>query len=365
MKPRTLLILNLLAVLVASLYVGIAYGLLAGAAFFAVVGNMAAVPFRTGGLSMRLGDGRGMSYDAQLTNFAHGIAPDFASALAETMAPQCVVPAAAGHYIAFDDDEAFRYVETRRALGGEMPMIDFPTSSPKFSCDPHALGIPTDRFEYDRVGTAGINQLREAKIRTLVSRNALSREKRVFDAYAAGTSAEGGLGTWTDKTVDPIDELDKIVADLAVQTGQSRNLHLVIALDVLRQMRKHPLVKARFPGAEMISITAQKIADLLIIPGVTPHIAQLPIITEKTGKAGTKGVIGSAKVYALLSQPNPSPFDPSAAKTFTTKAGQVDGVGFYEKPPFAEVNFVAWSEEIKITGAACVKRIDVSIGAIA
>src|SRR5689334_10363202 len=61
----------------------------------------------------------GIAFDVQLTNFAHGIAPDYTSALAELMAPQCVAPAAAGQYVAFDDDDAFRYVDTRRALGGK------------------------------------------------------------------------------------------------------------------------------------------------------------------------------------------------------------------------------------------------------
>lgn len=305
---------------------------------------------------------RGIAYDVQLTNFAHGIAPDFTSTLAEIMAPQTVAPAAAGQYIAFDDDEAFRYIDTRRALGGDMAMIDMPSTSPKFACDPHALGIPTDRFEYERVGDAGLTMLRESKIRTLVSRNALSREKRVFNAYADGTSAESGLGDWTDAAIDPIDQLDQIVSDIATQTGQAK-IELVIALDALRQLRKHPKVIARFPGADMINISAQRIAQLLIM-SVTPHIAMIPIAMEKTGKAASKTTIGASKVYALISQANPSPFDPSAAKTFTTRQGQVDGVGFVEKPPFIEVNFMAWSEDIKMTGTKCVKRIDVTTGAI-
>jgi hypothetical protein len=326
---------------------------------------MAAIPFGTGGLSMCLGNRTGLVYDAQLTNFAHGIAPDFQVALADIMAPQCVVPAAAGQYISFDDDEMFRYIETRRAPGGGMAMIDMPSDAPKFSCDPHALGIGIDAFEYERVGQNGVQQLRESKIRTLVSRNALSREYRVYKAYEAGTTPEAGLGVWTDKDVDPIDEIDQIIAAVATETGQAANLHLVIALDVVRQVRKHPLVKARFPGAEMINITAQKIADLLIIPGVKAHVAMMPIALQKTGKGAAKTTIGAGKVYALVSQANPSPYDPSAAKTFTTKAGQVDGVGFYEEKPFAEINFISWSEEIKMTGTKCVKRIDASIGAIA
>jgi len=306
---------------------------------------------------------RGIVYNVQLTNYAHGIAPDFSSSLAELMAPQCVCPAAAGQYIKFDDDEAFRYIETRRALGGDMAMIDMPSDSPEFSCLPHALGIPTDRFEYERVGEAGIQMLRESKIRTLVSRNALSREQRVFKAYADGTSAEAGLGTWTNAAKDPIAELNSILVDLATETGRA-DLHLVVGLNALEQAAKHPKVLARMPGAQEINLTAEKLAKLLLLP-VTIHVAMIPIALEKPGKAAAKAIIGGSKIYALISQANPSPFDPSAAKTFTTRKGQVDGVGFVEKPPFAEVNFMAWSEDIKMTGDKCVKRIDVALGDIA
>lgn len=306
---------------------------------------------------------KGISYDVQLTSFAHGIAPDFSSSLAELMAPQCIAPAASGHYIAFDDDEAFRYIDTRRALGGDMAMIDFPTSAPTFNCNPHALGIATDDFELQKVGELGLQQLRESKVRTLVSRNALSREKRVFDAYANGTTAEAGLGTWTSATVDPIDEIDTIISDLVTQTGVSK-VELVISLPALKQLRSHPKIKARFPGADVISISPDAITRMLILP-VTIHVAMMPIVLEKTGKAGTKVNIVGSKVYALISQANPSPYDPSAAKTFTTTRGQAKGVGVFLKEPFAEVSYVDWSEDIKITGSKCVKRIDVTTGAIA
>lgn len=306
---------------------------------------------------------KGFSYDSTATNFAHGIAPDYTRALAEIMAPQCVQPAAAGQFIKFDDDAAFRYLDTRRALGGDMTMIDFPAGAPKFNCDPHAIGIATDAFEKQRVGDAGLPMLREAKIRTLVSRNALSREQRVYQAYADGVAAEDGLGVWASAAVDPIDELNQIVCGVATETGNPA-IHLVIALNVLQQLGKHPKVLARMPGAALITVTAEVIGKMLQVP-CTVHVGMMPIVLQKEGKAGTKGVIGAGKVYALLSQSNPSPFDPSAAKTFTTKLGQVDGVGFVDRPPFSEINFMSWSEEIQITGAKCVKRIDATLGAIA
>ncbi|HSI15704.1 MAG TPA: hypothetical protein VK961_26895 [Chthoniobacter sp.] len=306
---------------------------------------------------------KGIAFDVQLTSFAHGIAPDYSSSLADVMAPQCVCPAASGQYIKFDDDESFRLIDTRRAIGGDMKMIDFPTSSPSFNCVPHSLGIGTDSFEKERVGDAGLTMLRESKVRTLVSRNALSREQRVFTVYANGTSAESGLGTWTNANKDPIDELNTIVIKIATQTGISR-IELVIGLNALQQLSKHPKVLARFPGSGLINVNADTLAKLLLIP-VTIHVAMMPIALEKTGKTASKTIIGGAKVYALISQRNPSPFDPSAAKTFTTNLGQVQGVGTVEKPPFAEVNYIAWSEDIELTGSQCVARIDVATGDIA
>src|SRR5438874_1992724 len=66
------------------------------AAFVAFCGtNILAKP------TLNLARIQGIAFDVQLTSFAHGIAPDFSSALADLMAPQCIAPAAAGQYIAF------------------------------------------------------------------------------------------------------------------------------------------------------------------------------------------------------------------------------------------------------------------------
>lgn len=306
---------------------------------------------------------KGITYNVQLTNFAHGIAPDYTKALAEIMAPQCVAPAAAGQYIKFDDDQAFRYVNTRRALGGKGARLTIDSTAPTFNCSPHSVEIAIDDFEKEKVGDEGMGMLREAKTRTLVSRNALSREYRVYQAYADGTTAEAGLGTWTNAAKDPIDELNTIVIALALETGRA-DIHLVLAINVLQQLGKHPKVRARFPGSPLINVTADILGKLLLIP-VTIHVGLMPISLEKEGKVASKGFIGSAKVYALITQENPSPFDPSAAKTFTTRLGQVEGVNTYIEPPFAEVLYLSWSEDIKLTGTKCVKRIDVAIGDIA
>lgn len=306
---------------------------------------------------------QGIEYDVQLTNFAHGIAPDLTKPLAELMAPQCVAPAGFGHFVKFDDDEAFRWADMRRARGGDIAMIEMPSNSGKFSCDPFALGIPIDVDEKRAVGDAGMSQLRESKTRTLMSREAVSREKRVFDAYDAATTALAGLGVWTNAAKDPIDELDGMISDLATATGSS-DINLVVSLSALRQIRKHPKVRGLFPGSSAgINVNAGVLAGLLIMP-VNLKIASMPIAMEKSGKTASKVLIGGGKIYAFVSAANPSPYDPSAFKTFTTTQGQVRGIASYQKPPFVEVLYMDYSEEILLTGAQCVSRIDVTTGNI-
>lgn len=361
MHHKLKFVLTLLAAIAVGARFGKDHGMLAGAAVAVFCCNLFLAPMAMGGMSQCLGV-KGLSFDVQMTSFAHGIAPDYTSSLAEIMAPQCVAPAAAGNYIAFDDADAFRYVNTRRALGGKGQRLTIDSTAPSFSCDPHSIEIPIDQFEKEKVGDAGLQMLREAKTRTLVSRSALSREYRVYQAYADGTSAESGLGVWTDDDKDPIDEINSTIVALALATG-NRNIHLVVAMDALMQIGKHPKVQGRFPGAQLINVTAEVLQKMLIIP-VQVHVGMMPIATEKVGKTASKTFVGTAKIYAFISQPNPSVFDPSAAKTFTTRLGQVQGVGMYEEPPFAEIQFMAWSEDIKMTGTACVKRIDVTLGTV-
>lgn len=303
------------------------------------------------------------AYDSHLTNFAHGLAPDINKGLADIMAPEVEAPSAGGHYKSYDTDDAFRVYDTRRALGGKGRRIEMDATDPRFDCSPHALEIAIDDFEYEKAGAGNENRLKEAKVKTLISVNALSREKRVFDVYEAGTTAEVGAGDWTDPTVDPIDELDAIIADLAIETGRTPT-DLVLGLPALQQARKHPKVMSRFPGIAMLNINAKAIEGLLILP-VRVHIGMLSYTSAKPGKKGVaKETIVGSRVYALLNTPSPTEFDPSAAKTFVTRRGSVQGVRLYREEPHADIAELDWSEDIKLTGAMCVKRIDVTTGSI-
>src|SRR4029450_6216893 len=130
----------------------------------------------------------------------------------------------------------------------------------------------------------------------------------------AGTTAEVDLGVWTDDDKDPIAEINAVLVALATQTGIAK-IDLVVGLNALEQIGKHPKVQGRFPGAQLINVTATVLEKMFLIP-VKVHVAMIPFVAEKVGKAGNKAIIGGSKIYAIISQKNPSPYDPSAAKTF-------------------------------------------------
>lgn len=304
-----------------------------------------------------------VAYNPTLTSYAHGLAPDLTKGLADILAPEVVVPAGMGQYKKFNDEQAFRIYETRRAMGGKGRRIEFEATDPKFDCSPNALEISIDDDERSKAGADNESRLEEAKTKVLVSSAALARESHVLSAYDVGTVAEGGVGVWTSAAVDPIDELDEILADLATQTGMMPS-DLAIGLPAMQQIRKHPKVKARFPGIEILSIGPSQLAALLIFP-VRIHVGILSKAINKPGKAGGKANMMGARIYAVVNTPSPTEYDPSAAKTFTTNSGGVRGVKKYREEPHADILLVDWSEEIQITGTACVKRIDVTTGAIA
>lgn len=301
-----------------------------------------------------------VAYNPTLTNYAHGLAPDISKGLADILAPEVVVPAGAGQFKAYDDDQAFRIYNTRRAMGGKSRRVEFEAEDPKYDCSPHGLEIAIDDAEKDRAGEDNVPRLEEAKTKVLVCTASLAREKRVLDMFEEGTQAVGGAGDWVDPDVDPIDELDGILADLATQTGQVPT-DVCIGLPALQQLRKHPLVRARFPGAPVVSINAAAITSLLILQ-VNVHIGVLSATTVKPGKVGNKANMLGARIYALVNSANPTEYDPSAAKTFVTNRGGVRGVKKYRDEPHADILLVDWSEDARITGTKCVKRIDVTTG---
>ncbi|MFO7534719.1 MAG: hypothetical protein R6X19_03390 [Kiritimatiellia bacterium] len=296
-----------------------------------------------------------------LRAYAMGLTQDMASALADFLAPIVPVGVATGKYKEYSDKQAFAVYNTARALGGGATRIKFEATDKSFDCTPQALEIPIDDHERDLVGvddSAAQSDLEQAKIRTLVINAGLSREARVFE-LAATIANRAGFGGWTDPASDPIAELNSIIELIATRCGMMPNA-LAFGLGAYRALVSHPKVKADC-GITGSTCDPKMVVAKLLNPAIDLRIGVLSRDTVKFGKDKSAVNVVGANVYCFIRQANPTPYDPSAMKTFVTRASGVDDVMSYrDETANSDVYKVGWSEDVKITGTACIERLEIS-----
>lgn len=295
-----------------------------------------------------------------LTNYARGIAQDMSSALANFLAPEVPVTSSTGQYKDYSDKNAFQVYDTSRAIGGPAKRIEFAASDPTYNCKPQALEIPIDDNEGHASGMADPLKVRQAKTRTLVSSTVLSHEAKVFTAVRSAVTAESGKGVWSNADVDPIEELDEQIEALSTASGMMPN-RMVIGIGAWRILRNHPKVIARQPGAIVVGATTDQAASMMLNPSIDIRVGVLSRDTAKFGKGKAAENIVGAEVFIFYNRSEPTIYDPSFAKTFTIAEGGVDEVHEYRSDSNrSDIIAVDWSEDIKITSTALVRRITLS-----
>lgn len=298
------------------------------------------------------------SYNPTLTIFAQGVAQDMTSALAEFIAPTVRVASTVGQYKSYDNKNAFQVLETARALGGMAKRIEFAQTDPTYNAKPHALEVTIDDAEEDAAGEQS-SALREGKTKTLISTAILSREDRVI-TKAKTLSAVGGVGVWSNSSIDPISEIDAQIQEIAKETGMMPNA-IAFGLGAWQVFRNHPKVVAKFPGAASIGVTPEQAATLMLNPGIQVRFGVLSKDTAKFGAAASKTNIVGAEVFIFVRSPNPTDHDPSWMKTFSGGRGSVTSVReYYDERARSQILAVDWSEDIQITSSISAKRLTIS-----
>jgi len=294
-----------------------------------------------------------------LRNYAYGIAQDTTSAIADFLAPRVPVGAATGMYKKFDDKNTFQVPKTRRALGGPATRIKFEGTDETFNCEPNALEISIDDAERDRAGDSD-QQLEEAKIRTTVIQAALARETLVLDLAKERLAAVSGMGNWSSDTVDPVVEIDKLIAEIANATGQMPNA-LALGLSTWAIIKNHPKVLGRRPGANNSTCGLPDFASMLLNPGIHFRVTLLSKDVNKWGKGkDAKSIIGG-DLYLFVRSANPTQFDPSFMKTFSIGNTSVEEVRQYrEEGSRSDVFAIDWSEQVQVVAPVCARRITLS-----
>lgn len=295
-----------------------------------------------------------------LTDYAVGLGQDIRSSIADFIAPEAVVGTPIGQYKEYNSKNDFTRYNRGRGTGGPATRIHFDGEDKTFNCKPQALETTIDDSE--RSPDGGDTALEQSKVRTLVVNNAVSREYDVMAKAKAAITAESGKGKWSNANVDPFDEMDEQIESLITECGlpAGTELRVLWGIKALRIMRGNPNVKKMFPGAAQVKITAQMIADGLLVPAAT-KVGLLSYDTAELGATKSAANIIGADVWIFLASQMPTNFDPSFMKVFTVRGGSISAVKMYRDDTCrSDVYAVDVSEDIKVTGSACVKRFTIS-----
>jgi hypothetical protein len=299
------------------------------------------------------------AYNPTLTNYAQGLSQDLASATATFLAPIVEVPAGLGRYKQFDDKNAFQIYNTERALGGPATRIQFNATDPSFDCRPQALEVGIDDAEYDAAGDTGAGRMEESRVRTLVTSATLAHEDKVIQV-AKTITAVAARGNWSNATIDPVTELDEQIEAIANACGMLPN-RIVFGLGAWRVARNNPKVINRMPANAAVGVALQQFATMLLNPNIEIRVGVLAKDLSKFGATKNASNIIGAEVFLFVGQDTPSEYDPSFMKTFMTRSGGVDAVRSYrDESARSTIHAVDWSEDVKITGTAAVRRLTIS-----
>ncbi|MBP8654959.1 MAG: hypothetical protein KBF08_00295 [Kiritimatiellae bacterium] len=293
-----------------------------------------------------------------LVSYARGLSQDMSKSLAEFIAPTVVTGIASGKYKDFSDKNAFKVPVTRRAVGGKASRIGFESEDKDFNCEPNALEATIDDFERLQAGTDQA-MLEEAKTRDAVSTARLSHEKETFDLVRASVPAVAERGVWSSNDNDPIDELDEQIEAIALATGLMPN-RMVIGLSAFRKLRKNTKVIGRMPGAANATLSIEALAAMLINPGIDIRVGSLAYDTAAAGKTKSNAFVVGADVFLFYASQNATQYDPSFAKTFSARAGNIFDVRMYREEPRVDVIAVDWTKQTKVVSALCGRRLSIT-----
>lgn len=304
-----------------------------------------------------------------LTTFAQGYMQDRLAAyrLANLLMPIVQVGAASGTFKKFDDRNAFLDIDTHRGVGGVAKRLKFEATDDTYNCEPHALEIGEDDFEMALTGSqaAGItNELNsQGKIKSLLSRKATAYAKRAVTTAFAALTPIAGRGNFSNADIDPIDQIDEQLEAIATDVGSTENITMITSLSVWRAIRSNPKVKQRLGIAKNaeISLTKEQFLQGLLYP-VNFEVSAVSATATKFGQTTvTKSLIVGSYVIILLTLPNPTIYDPSAFKCFSTSSALVDAVRDYrEEASRSDIHAVDWSESMKQTSTLSARLLAVT-----
>ena len=266
--------------------------------------------------------------DAMLTNISVAYIQSQDVFLASKVFPIVPVEKQSDKYYVYTKNDWFRDEAQRRADSTPSAGSGYSLGTDSYACDVYAFHKDIgDRVRKN--ADAQINLDADA-VRFITGRILLRQEIQwvsdFFQASAWGTHKHGGVdfNKWSDYLdSDPVEDIADAKETILKATGYEPNT-AVFGYKVMRKLRNHPDIRARYQYTTPGNITPAMIASVLELDRV---------FVSKAIKA--TNIEGEAEAYefthgdhAWLGYVNPSPglLVPSAGYTFTW-AGVSDGLG--------------------------------------
>jgi hypothetical protein len=298
-----------------------------------------------------------------LREFAQGAAQSAIMPVADFLAPTIEVPTSVGRYKKYTEKDRFRIPNTLRSIGGRATELRFEVSDETYNCEPHALDYPVDNLE--KLESEDLeNALREGAV-AVAEVAALSHEKSVIDA--AMTAAGAGAAKVWGASADPVADIDTAILDVikAAKYGSLMGVGVLFGASAWCLFKNQEKVRGRFvvgnggKGGSLAVPTEGSAGHLFV---GTPEVRASYMVYDcaAPGVAEDVKFLLDTSVLVFARRPNPTRRDPSFMKTFRLMGKYMVPSSYMRDDGRVEVAKFDWSEDVRVTNSAAVKRLNIS-----
>jgi hypothetical protein len=287
----------------------------------------------------------------QLLTYAKAIAGDWEAKnlVGEFFAPTVVVGGGQFFYRDYKSGNAFRIVDTGRALGGPAARMAMDIDDIAGITTENALEAFID--DQERINNPlSVGQIQRRKVADLTY-TSLNNNLRKVLTVARNVTAVSGAGIWiTTTTNDPIVDIDTQCKAILDATGILPN-KIYMDANAWLTFRNHNLVLARI-----------KVGVAVINPEFAASLTAFPLEWHiGGGQKYYEPTAGHGDVFIFRSDDDPSTDDASWMKTFIQQEGRFTNVRSYrDENRSSDVFKILWWQQIAVTGAALVRRLTIT-----
>ena len=305
-----------------------------------------------------------ISANPTLKEFAQGAAQESIMPVADFIAPTVPVPTSTGRFKKYTEKNRFRIPDTLRTLGGRAAELRFEVTDATFNCEPHALDYPVDNLE--QLEAEGLeNTLREGAT-AVAEIAALAHEKTVIDKALDAVGA-GTAKTW-NSSADPVKDVDDTVLDVIKKCGYGSLMSIGVLFGATawavfknaEKVRNRFIVGKGGGGGLGLAVATEATAGQLFLGNPDVRTSYMVYDTEPEGKDRSLSFLLDNTVLIFARHKSPTRRDPSFMKTFRLMNKWMVPGSYMRDDGRVEVAKFDWSEDIRVTNAAAVKRLVVS-----